>query len=142
MMFCGRIKVKALCRTLCRVLASVMAVAGTSAGLSAPLGAPYPPSRVITVIEWAPKETILRRAHDSDNWPMTWADDDALYTAYGDGYGFEPFLKEKLSLGLARMNGMPSNFIGENIRAPSLEQKGGGRAGLKASGLLCLDSTL
>ena len=47
--------------------------------------APYPPSKAITGIAWAPKETIVRKAKGSDNWPLTWADDDHQYTAYGDG---------------------------------------------------------
>lgn len=34
------------------------------------------PSPVIKEIVWAPPETIVRRAKGSDNWPMTWADDD------------------------------------------------------------------
>src|ERR1043166_2549890 len=104
--------------------------------------APYPPSRVVRQLVWAPKESIIRKAHDSDNWPMTWADDDAIYTAYGDGSGFEPFISEKLSLGLARITGTPPAFIGENLRAPSLEQRGGGQNGRKASGLLCIESQL
>ncbi|HXG12133.1 MAG TPA: serine hydrolase, partial [Gemmataceae bacterium] len=41
--------------------------------------APYPPSRLIARIDWAPKETIIRRAPGSDNWPLTWADDGHLY---------------------------------------------------------------
>ncbi len=106
------------------------------------VSAPYPPSQVIRQIDWAPKETIIRKAHDSDNWPMTWADDDALYTAYGDGSGFEPFVPEKLSLGFAKVTGTPSTFFGENLRAPSLEQRGGGQKGRKASGLLCVNSVL
>ena len=118
------------------------AMAGGALAQPGPVSAPYPPSRVIRQINWAPKESITRKARDSDNWPMTWADDDALYTAYGDGYGFEPFIPEKLSLGLAKVNGTPSAFTGENLRAPSLEQRGGGRAGRKASGLLCVESVL
>jgi hypothetical protein len=57
--------------------------------------AAYPPSRTITGIAWAAKGTILRKARGSDNWPLTWADDDHLYTAYGDGNGFEPFEDER-----------------------------------------------
>src|SRR5262245_7250144 len=49
---------------------------------------PYPPSPIIAGIEWAPKEKIIRQAKDGDNWPITWADDDALYTTWGDGTGF------------------------------------------------------
>ena len=125
-----------------RVLVLFAAMVARALAQPGPISAPYPPSRVIQQIDWAPKESITRNVHDSDNWPMTWGDDDALYTAYGDGHGFEPFVPEKLSLGLARVNGMPPSFTGENIRAPSLEQRGAGQAARKASGLLCLDSIL
>jgi hypothetical protein len=104
--------------------------------------APYPPSPVIQRLEWAAKETILRQAKGSDNWPVTWADDDALYTAYGDGNGFEPFIAEKLSMGLARVTGPPAHVRGENLRAPSAETRGDGAAGLKASGMLMVDGVL
>jgi CubicO group peptidase (beta-lactamase class C family) len=104
--------------------------------------APYPPSPVIQRVEWAAKETIIRRAKGGDNWPLTWADDDALYTAYGDGNGFEPFIAEKLSMGFARVTGAPPNFTGANLRAPSGETRGEGAAGRKASGLLMVDGVL
>lgn len=104
--------------------------------------APYPPSTVIKKIDWAPPEAIVRRAPGSDNWPMTWADDGELYTAYGDGNGFEPLLPEKLSLGFAKVTGPPKNFRGENIRSPNGEQRGDGRNGKKASGILMVDGTL
>ena len=99
-------------------------------------GVPCPPSPVIAEIRWAPKETILRRARGSDNWPLTWADDDALYTAYGDGNGFEPFTPEKLSLGFARIAGQPEDLTAENVRSASGEARGDGPLGRKASGLL------
>ena len=104
--------------------------------------APYPPSPVIAGIEWAPPETIIRQAKGSDNWPITWADDDALYTAYGDGFGFEPRLKEKLSLGLVKVTGMPSQITGTNLRSPTAETLGDGKRGRKASGLLMVDGVL
>jgi hypothetical protein len=103
---------------------------------------PCPPSPVIKTIEWAPVDTIIRRARGSDNWPLTWGDDDWLYTAYGDGNGFEPVLAEKLSLGLARVRGTPGDFKGENLRAPDVEQHGDGARGRKASGLLMVDGVL
>ena len=39
---------------------------------------PYPSSTVIKDVKWAPAETIVRKASGSDNWPITWADDDNL----------------------------------------------------------------
>lgn len=102
----------------------------------------FAPSPVIKEIRWAPKHTIIRKAKGSDNWPLTWADDDNLYTAYGDGNGFEPRLKEKLSLGLARVEGTPPEFKGINIPSESGEAKGDGVKGRKASGMLCVDGVL
>jgi CubicO group peptidase (beta-lactamase class C family) len=103
---------------------------------------PYPRSPVISGIEWAPAATILRQAKGSDNFPLAWGDDDHLYTAYGDGYGFEPMVKEKLSLGFARISGSPPNVSGVNIRSPTGEQKGDGERGRKASGMLMVDGIL
>jgi hypothetical protein len=73
---------------------------------------------------------------------MTWANDDSLYTAYGDGNGFAPFLPRKLSLGLARVTGSPPHVAGENLRAPTAEALGDGKRGRKASGLLMVDGVL
>ncbi len=104
--------------------------------------APYPPSPVIKAVKWAPAESIVRKAKGGDNWPMAWADDGHLYTAYGDGNGFEPGIPEKLSLGFARVEGGPADFAGTNIRSASGEQKGNGKAGTKASGMLMVDGVL
>jgi len=97
---------------------------------------PYPQSRVITKLSWAPSSTIVRQATGSDNWPITWADDHNLYTAYGDGWGFEPKVPSKLSLGFARVIGPATGFSAINLRSLTGEQKGGGKSGKKASGML------
>ncbi|HVR34429.1 MAG TPA: hypothetical protein VMS21_01115 [Methylomirabilota bacterium] len=104
--------------------------------------APYPPSPVIKSISWAPADKIVRLARGSDNWPVTWADDDHLYTTYGDGWGFEPRVEEKLSLGFAKVGGMPPEVEGENIRSASGEQRGDGARGRKGSGILMIDGVL
>lgn len=109
---------------------------------TAPAAPPYPPSPVITRVTWAPPETIVRRARGSDNWPMTWGDDDALYTAYGDGNGFEPYVPAKLSIGFSRVTGGPTDFKGVNFKAENGEFRGDGRSGRKASGLLMVDGVL
>jgi CubicO group peptidase (beta-lactamase class C family) len=62
---------------------------------------PYPPSPVIRKVTFAPVEETRRDCIDSDNFPITWADDDALYCAYGDGWGFAPRTEVKLSQGFA-----------------------------------------
>jgi CubicO group peptidase (beta-lactamase class C family) len=103
---------------------------------------PYPPSDLITKVEFAPSSQIIRLAEGSDNWPMTWANDNHLYTAYGDGWGFEPRPPIKLSLGLAKISGAPDNLQGENIRSMSGERVGQGAQGFKASGMLIVDNVL
>lgn len=112
---------------------------------------PYPQSPVISQLTWAPASEIIRdapgkrfpngRYDGSDNWPITWADDGHLYTAYGDGHGFDPLAPEKLGLGFARILGDPPDFKGENIRSDG-ENTGFGRKGMKASGLLMVGGVL
>ena len=84
----------------------------------------------------------MRKAAGSDNWPTTWGDDDAIYTAYGDGNGFEPLLPEKLGLGFAKIMGSPTSFEGINIRSTTGENTGSGARGKKASGLLMVEGVL
>jgi hypothetical protein len=103
---------------------------------------PYPRSPVIQSIQWAPKEEIVRRAEGADNWPITWGDDDRLYTAYGDGWGFQPFVEKKLSMGFASVTGGPTDFEGGNIRSTTGERTGQGAEGEKVSGMLMVDGTL
>jgi len=104
--------------------------------------APYPPSKLISQAEWAPKESIVRKARGGDNWPLTWADDGHIYTAYGDANGFEPKLPVKLSMGLVRVEGGPDDFRGYNLRSETFEQTGEGPRGKKASGMLMVDGVL
>jgi CubicO group peptidase (beta-lactamase class C family) len=98
--------------------------------------ASHPPSPVIREVRWAATASIIRQARGSDTWPLAWADDNALYTAYGDGQGFEPTLPGKLSLGFARVDGPPQDFTGINIRSATGERKGEGARGQKACGML------
>jgi hypothetical protein len=103
---------------------------------------PYPPSSKIHGVRFAPKETIVREALDSDNWPLTWGDDDAIYTAYGDGRGCMPYVAPKLSMGFAKVMGGPKKFHGVNIRSGSGERSGDGAIGAKASGMLMVGGIL
>jgi len=103
---------------------------------------PYPLSHVIREVEFAPASEIRRAAIGSDNWPIAWGDDDAQYTSYGDGNGFEPGTDRKLSLGLARITGGPEDFVGANLRSPTAERLGDGQSGPKASGMLMVDGVV
>jgi len=101
-----------------------------------------PNSPIIKEALWAPPETIVRKARGSDNWPLTWADDDALYAAYGDGNGFEPFIAAKLSMGFARITDEPPDLLGRILRSSTGETTGQGAAGKKASGMLMVNGLL
>ena len=101
--------------------------------------APYPPSAVIRHAVFG--KQIRREAIDSDNWPLTWGDDDAQYTSYGDGFGFEPHVEKKLGMGFARITGSPGDFLGTNLRSDG-ERTGGGVTSPKASGILMVDGVL
>jgi CubicO group peptidase (beta-lactamase class C family) len=103
---------------------------------------PYPQSPVIGGVSFAPESTIIRKAVESDNWPITWGDDDAQYTSYGDGWGFEPYTDYKLSLGLAKVIGPAAGFQGVNIRSQTGERIGDGAKGAKSSGMVMVDGVL
>jgi len=125
-----------------RVASTRPAAAATTRAAEIAKGAPYPPSKRITKITWAPVSSIIRKARGSDNWPITWSDDDCLYTAYGDGWGFVPKVRGKLSLGFAKVSGAAGRLRGVNIRSATGEHKGDGRSGKKASGMLCVGGVL
>jgi hypothetical protein len=99
----------------------------------------YAPSPVIVGIEWAPKETIIRQAKGSDNWPLTWADDGHLYTTWGDGNGFSNVPRR--SMGYAKIKAYPPHHVGIDIRSKQ-ETFGNGKSGKKGWGLLCVEGVL
>ena len=95
-------------------LLGVLLAAGVS-GLGAASKAPYPPSPVIAGVEFDFR-AHRRLAPGSDNWPVTWADDDRLYTAWGDGGGFGGTNGDgRVSLGVARVEGGPRDYRGQNV---------------------------
>ena len=103
---------------------------------------PYPNSDEIKSVKFAPAESVIRLAEGSDNWPSAWADDGNLYTAYGDGFGFEPKTEIKLSLGISKVEGNPPNINGANVRTTTGERVGQGKYGPKASGMLMVEGVL
>src|SRR5207247_9803200 len=64
------------------------------------------------------------------------------YAAEGDGNGFEPQVGEKLSVGVAKVLGSPPEVHGINLRSASVEARGDGKKGRKASGMLMVDGVL
>ncbi|MEE8429265.1 MAG: hypothetical protein V3S33_07175 [Gammaproteobacteria bacterium] len=104
--------------------------------------APYLPSTVVKQLSWASASTITRLASGSDGWPLTWAEDNSLYSAYGDGFGFEPNVPKKLSLGFGKISGPADALIGVNIRSATGEAIGDGKGGKKPGSILMVDGML
>jgi hypothetical protein len=102
---------------------------------------PYPPSPVVKSITFAPKSEIVSIGY-GDNWSLTWADDDCIYAAFDDGWGFAPRTIKKLSVGYTKITGTPPDIRGENIPSPTGDHYGDGAAGMKASGMLMVDGVL
>jgi hypothetical protein len=111
-----------------------------SLGASLPAETPYPPSSHIRLPHLDPP--VRRDDLDGDNFPITWADDDSIYAAYGDGWGCRPMVPAtKLNTGMVRITGDPPGFRGEEVRIPWY---GGGahRPNMKGCGLLSAGGTL
>jgi hypothetical protein len=86
---------------------------------SPPPSAPPPPSgnvnsAVITGVTFDASSHRLE-AQGSDNWPLTWSDDDNQYAIWGDGGGFGGSETDgRASLGVARIEGDGAGYTGVN----------------------------
>ncbi|MCX7011341.1 MAG: hypothetical protein NTW86_02025 [Candidatus Sumerlaeota bacterium] len=74
---------------------------------------PYPPSPVIAGIDWQ-FDSLVQHGAGSDQWPCTWADDDNVYAAWGDGCGWDK-AGPKHSIGVTRIFGIPPDLRGEDL---------------------------
>lgn len=103
--------------------------------------APYPPSPVIAKVEFD-FASHQRLAPGSDNWPVTWADDDNLYGAWGDGGGFGGTNSSgRVFLGIARIAGQPPQVTGKNVWG-GLKPEHPAQFGGKSYGILSVGSVL
>ena len=76
---------------------------------------PYPASSIIRSVSFD-FDTHISLAPGSDNWPVTWADDDHQYTAWGDGGGFGGTNSlGRVKLGVARIEGAADSYQGINV---------------------------
>ncbi|WP_334319181.1 DUF4185 domain-containing protein [Termitidicoccus mucosus] len=76
---------------------------------------PYPPSPVIAGLAFDDRAARIE-APGSDIWPVTWADDGNLYTAWGDGGGFGGNNEAgRVSLGIAIIRGTRTDYRGFNL---------------------------
>ena len=105
----------------------------------------YPPSTVIpgmtfdmaTLRNVAPGNAVY--ADDSDNWTITWADDNHQYASFGDGEGFRTANTVRGSLGIARIEGDKDNYSAFDVFKSGTETGG---CGGKSVGILAADGDL
>ena len=111
-------------------------------------GTPYPLSKTIAKLTWDSNIIRIGTAGNGgkdgagDNWAITWADDGNQYTTYGDGPGFNRLPKVEMTIGFARIVGDPPGVTAEDIVSNADTPGGGGRNGIKSSGLLMVDRIL
>jgi hypothetical protein len=87
-------------------------------------------------------DSARTEAPGSDIWPITWTADDELYTAWGDGGGFGGTNDDsRVSLGVARIEGGPTDYRGVNIAGGKLAPNPAPFTG-KSEGILALGNTL
>jgi len=85
--------------------------------------APYSPSPVIESISWD-FNGLTRAAIGSDLFPLTWSDDDNLYTSWGDGWGFGGLATKQL-LGVSRLSGGPTDYVATDLWTEVGKSNGG-----------------
>ena len=108
-----------------------------------PSASPYPHSPVVKSITWH-WDTLRTAAPGSDLWPVTWATDDSLYVAWGDGGGFGGTDRDgRVALGFGKVEGSAKEFTGKNLNggkaaphAASFPKQG------KVGGILALGNRL
>src|SRR4051812_23192199 len=87
------------------------ALLGLLAAGSAQAGSPYPASTVITGMSWDPASYVFGGV-GGDIWPMTWAEDGSLRTAYGDGQIGCP---AKVSYGTLAITTDPPSLVPQGV---------------------------
>ncbi len=81
-------------------------------GVSMAMGGDYAASTLITGVSFD-SANVRTGSSDSDCWPTTWANDDNLYVAWGDGKGFSG--TSDVSYGIAKVSGTLSTWTGTNV---------------------------
>ena len=102
---------------------------------------PYPSSPVVRAmrLDWS---THKRFAQGSDNFQLTWADDDHLYGAWGDVEVLRAKNADgRVSLGAARVEGPWSNYKGYNVWGGKNAENPAQFKG-KSWGMICIEGVL
>lgn len=105
------------------------------------ISSPYPDSELFSGLEFDWR-THNRLANGSDNWPTTWGGDDIIYTAWGDGGGFEGGNRiSRTSIGIAIVEGNFDDYETTNILGGVGSPKRPNFVG-KSYGILAVDPSL
>ena len=116
-------------------------VEGSFTTSSPSAAAPYQASSVITSVSWD-WSSHISQAPGSDNWPVTWADDDNQYSSWGDGGGFGGTNTDgRVSLGFARIEGNKDSYTGYNVWGGKNPEHSATFNG-KSYGILCVEGVL
>ena len=103
--------------------------------------APFPASTVITGVNWD-LSSIQSEASGSDNWVITWAEDNHQYTSWGDGGGFGGTNSDgRVSMGVGRVEGSKDSYQGFNVWGGKNPENPATFAG-KAYGILSIGGVL
>ncbi len=79
---------------------------------------------------------------DGDLWPSCWADDDNLYSAWGDGKGFD-LDSDFVDIGVAKLTGPADDLQGENLAVgDEVGELWSGSGTRKPTGMVCVGDTL
>ena len=100
--------------------------------------------RMDTVKHCAPGNN--KCAFESDNWAITWADDDHQYASWGDGGGFDgDNQRGRVSMGIARIEGSKNDYSAFSLNGGVHPESGtttwpdDGAKGGKCYGILSID---
>jgi hypothetical protein len=85
---------------------------------------PYAQSTYLTGLTWD-NTGLARKGPGSDMWPSTWASDDLIYVAYGDGGGLNGWNDVcRTRFGVHAVTGTPTSFTASNIHGCKSDDTG------------------
>lgn len=130
--------------------AALLAAAGNDsteppAALAASRAESPPASGYFSTVDVASHATVGAPAQGDDKnhgdlWPNCWAGDDNVYTAYGDGLGFDDTVHD---IGVAKISGDPGGLRGEQLaEGDQVGKVWNADHTRKPTGMACVDGTL
>lgn len=140
----GRLLTAGVLALATTALAGSTGLAGAAPGAPVPAGSP-PASDYFSTVDIDNRATVgAPPVGDNENhgdlWPNCWAGDDNVYTAYGDGLGFDDSYHD---IGVAKISGMPGSLNGEQLaEGDDVGKVWNDGHSRKPTGMACVDGTL